>query len=459
MMSDKFTKTQKSAKFKALPHKYASNDSKFDKKLVDITERVGFKLALFSVSMMTILAGVIVSPALPAIETHFKDTANVEILTRLIVTMPALFVLLFAPVAGALVDKFGKLKFLYPSILIWTLAGCGAAFVDNLYLILVCRAVFGIATAFVMTISTTLIGDYFSKGGKDRMQGALGLQNFVMAFGGALATLAGGLLVTLSWRYIFLVYAFGFVILIANALYLFEPKFTRKKVAQAPVKMSFTPYLGAWFMGFFGSVVYYLCPTQLPFYIRDYLGLDSTFVGVAIGIPPLTYGLCALFYKKMSLKFSLFSLYAFGMVLFGVGFLIIVFIHDFGALLVAMAIIGFGSGLVYINNSAWILKLAPQAVRGKVVGILSSCIFLGQFLSPLLTQPLVASIGLFEMFLLYGTLIFIVALVFFIASRKIRAKFTFFVKIRRIFAKNLKIFEFFSKFFKKPLTNTRCNAL
>lgn len=429
-MSDKFTKARKSAKFRALSHKYASNDNKFDKKLVDITERVGFKLALFSISMMTILAGVVVSPALPAIEAHFKDTPSVELLTHLIVTMPALFVLLFAPVAGALVDKFGKLIFLYPSIFIWTLTGCGAAFVDNLYLILACRGVFGIATAFVMTISTTLIGDYFLRGGTNRMPSALGFQNFVMAFGGAVATLAGGLLVTLSWRYIFLVYAFGFVILLANAFYLFEPKFTRKKVAHKPAKMSFTLYFGAWFMGFFGSVVYYLCPTQLPFYIRDYLGLDSTFMGVAIAVPPLSYGLCALFYKQMSLKFSLFSLYAFGMVLFGAGFLIIVFIHDFSALLVAMAIIGFGSGLVYINNPAWILKLAPSVVRGKAVGILSSCIFLGQFLSPLLTQPLVSSIGLFEMFLLYAVLIFIVALVFFIASQKNKGRFTFFVKIR-----------------------------
>ncbi len=403
---------------KSLPHKYSDNDSKLDKKLIDITERAGFKIALFSVSMMTILAGVIVSPALPAIEAHFSGVANVEILTRLIVTMPALFVMLFAPVAGALVDRFGKLKFLYPSILVWTLSGCAGAFMDNLYLILLCRAIFGVATAFVMTISTALVGDYFSKGGVNRLQSALGFQNFIMAFGGAGATLAGGLLVTLSWRYIFLVYGFGFVILLLNALYLFEPKFTRKKTAQTPTKMRFMPYLGAWFMGFFGSVVYYLCPTQLPFYIRDYLGLDSVFVGVAIAVPPITYGLCALFYKKMSLRFSLFGLYSFGALLFGVGFLIIVFIHDFTALLIAMAIIGFGSGLVYINNSAWILKLAPNTERGKVAGILSSCIFLGQFLSPLLTQPIVGRIGLFSAFLLYAVLIFIVAVVFFTAKFK-----------------------------------------
>ena len=397
--------------------RFAPNDNRFDKKIVNLTERIGFKLSLFSVSMMTILAGVIVSPALPAIESHFSSTPNVEILTRLIVTMPALFVLLFAPVAGAFTDRFGKLRFLYPSIFIWSVSGCAVAFVDNLYAILALRAVFGIATAFVMTISTTLIGDYFSRGRGNRLNSALGFQNFVMAFGGAVATLAGGLLVTISWRYIFLVYGFGFVILMAVALYLFEPKFAHKKATQVPTKMRFRPYLGAWFMGFFGSVIYYLCPTQLPFYIRDYLGLGSAFVGIAIALPPLTYGLCALFYKKISLKFSIFSLYVIGMVLFGAGFLIIVFVHKFSALLVSMAIIGFGSGLVYINNSAWILQLAPSAIRGKVVGILSSCIFLGQFLSPLLTQPLVEKIGLFGAFLLYAGLIFAVGGAFFIAMK------------------------------------------
>lgn len=403
---------------KKLAHKYGDDDSRFDKKLIDITERVGFKLSLFSVSMMTTLAGIIVSPALPAIEEHFSGVANVELLTRLIVTMPALFVLLFASVAGALADRFGKLKFLYPSILVWTLSGCAGAFMDSLHLILVCRAIFGIATAFVMTISTALVGDYFSKGGVNRLQSALGAQNFVMALGAAGATLAGGLLVTVSWRYIFLVYGFGFVILLFNAIYLFEPKFTRKKVAQTPTKMRFKPYLGAWFMGFFCYVVYYMCPTQLPFYIRDYLGLDSTFVGIAFAISPLGYGLSALFYKKMSLSFSLFGLYSFGALLFGVGFLIVVFIHDFSALLIALAIIGFGSGVWYINNSAWILKLTPTNERGKVAGILSSCLFLGQFLSPLLTQPLIAQIGLFGVFLLYTVLIFIVAVVFFIANHR-----------------------------------------
>lgn len=161
-----------------------------------------------------------------------------------------------------------------------------------------------------------------------------------------------------------------------------------------------------------------MCPTQLPFYIRDYLGLDSTFVGIAFAISPLGYGLSALFYKKMSLSFSLFGLYSFGALLFGVGFLIVVFIHDFSALLIALAIIGFGSGVWYINNSAWILKLTPTNERGKVAGILSSCLFLGQFLSPLLTQPLIAQIGLFGVFLLYTVLIFIVAVVFFIANHR-----------------------------------------
>ena len=69
--------------------------NKLEQRLISLTNRAGFKLALFSASAMTILAGVIISPALPSIESHFHATPNATLLTKCIVTMPALFVMLF----------------------------------------------------------------------------------------------------------------------------------------------------------------------------------------------------------------------------------------------------------------------------------------------------------------------------------------------------------------------------
>ena len=124
-----------------------------------------------------------------------------------------------------MIDRIGRLKLLYPSILLWSFSGIAGAFLDNLYLILVSRALLGLATAFVMSCVMTLLGDYYAKGG--RLEGALGLQNCIMAF-------AGGLLAGLAWQYIFLVYGFGFFVLFACAYYLFESKIKRKQSSQNP---------------------------------------------------------------------------------------------------------------------------------------------------------------------------------------------------------------------------------
>lgn len=52
-------------------HIFHPNDTKFDKKMVEITEKTGFKIAVFSMAAMTILGSVVISSALPAINRHF----------------------------------------------------------------------------------------------------------------------------------------------------------------------------------------------------------------------------------------------------------------------------------------------------------------------------------------------------------------------------------------------------
>ena len=44
---------------------------------------------------------------------------------------------------------------------------------------------------------------------------------------------------------------------------------------------------------------------------------------------------------------------------------------------------GLGGGLIFPNLYAWLADLTPPAWRGRVTAGMSSAIFLGQFLSPL----------------------------------------------------------------------------
>ena len=70
-----------------------------NKKLISIT--------LLLSSTFTMMAGAIIAPSLPQIERIFQDTDNIALLTRLILSLPAIFTAIFAPVFGLLSDKLG----------------------------------------------------------------------------------------------------------------------------------------------------------------------------------------------------------------------------------------------------------------------------------------------------------------------------------------------------------------
>ena len=76
-------------------------------------------------SALTIMSGATIAPALPSIEAHFSGTPHAELLTRLVLTMPALFIVLCAPFAGLVVDRLGRKPVLVAAAALFALAGVG----------------------------------------------------------------------------------------------------------------------------------------------------------------------------------------------------------------------------------------------------------------------------------------------------------------------------------------------
>ena len=51
--------------------------------------------------------------------------------------------------------------------------------------------------------------------------------------------------------------------------------------------------------------------------------------------------------------------------------------------------IGMGFGLMLVNINSWFLSVVEPHRRGRASGLLASSFFIGQFLSPLLFQPII----------------------------------------------------------------------
>lgn len=385
------------------------NLSKLDKKIINLSERLVFKLALFSAAMMTVLGPLVISPALPEISAYFRDTPYVNILTGLVVTMPALSVMLFSPIAGVLMDKYGKLKFLYPAMIAWTLAGMSGYFMDSLYSLLFSRFIFGIATAFITTAASALLGDYYAAG-VGRRDKALSLQGFVLAIGGALLTIVGGYLASFSWRYVFLVYSSGIFIFIFCLFYLFEPRSKKQKSITA-AQLNYKPLLPIYFMGFFIVLIYYLAGINFPHYIET-LGLNPKYIGLAMATPTLAYGIFCYLYKDIAKILTIKQIYLYGLLLEALGFWLVYMIDNFIITLISLFIFGIAGGLIVTNNSAYLFAIAPANARARAYSILASCIFFGQFICPIVTTPMVNAFGLKTEFLIWTTILLLVSLIY-----------------------------------------------
>ena len=122
----------------------------------------GRKAALLAVACLTVMSAATISAALPRMADAFPHVERVELLTKLVLTVPALAIAVCAPFAGAIIDRFDRLTLLRGSLVLYGLAGTAGYVLHDLQAILASRVALGVAVAGTMTTMTTLVGDYYA---------------------------------------------------------------------------------------------------------------------------------------------------------------------------------------------------------------------------------------------------------------------------------------------------------
>jgi EmrB/QacA subfamily drug resistance transporter len=152
-------------------------------------------IALFMAS----LDQTIVATALPAIQHDLHAQVNWSAWT---ITVYALGQVLVMPLAGKLGDQYGRKKIFLGAVVLFTATSLCCGLADNIYLLIVLRAVQAVGGGAFMPSATGIIADRFGSG-RDR---ALGLFSSIFPIGGIIGPVLGGVFVTYwSWRGIFLV--------------------------------------------------------------------------------------------------------------------------------------------------------------------------------------------------------------------------------------------------------------
>lgn len=171
--------------------------------------------AILSLSLLTVMAGAAVAPALGTIREHFAGSGDTVI--QLIISMPALFIFLTSFIFPILCRKFGAKTIVMIGLFLYVFGGCGAGFIDNISIVLVFRALVGCGVGLIMPMSTGLLTYYFPPEETDKL---MGLSSAMNQMGGAVATFIAGLLATISWRAAFMVYLMGVISVVLCALFM-----------------------------------------------------------------------------------------------------------------------------------------------------------------------------------------------------------------------------------------------
>lgn len=358
---------------------------------------------LLVTSTLTVMSGATIAPALPTMQAHFSDIPNIELWVRLVLTMPALFIVMGAPFAGNIIDKYQKKKFLLFSIGLYAVAGSSGLYLDELYAILIGRALLGIAVAGIMTNVITLFADYYE--GNERAS-ALGLQASFMALGGVLFLSLGGFLADLDWRAPFAIYLFALFFLPMAWKYLYEPSKEADEDTDLPKRvLKDSPNLIKIMIFVYGlmllaQIIFYTIPIHLPFYLQNLTGASGTESGLAIALVTLAAGMTSFTYGKFKAKFGYIYLMSISLALVGFGYFIISQAVGYPILIIGLTILGIGFGFFMPNVNTWLAEIAPTEFRGRIMGGITTAVFLGQFISPIATQPTNAVLSIDELYLL-----------------------------------------------------------
>lgn len=321
-------------------------------------------VTILSLSLLTVMAGAAVAPALGSIRNYFSSASPMTV--QLVVSMPALFIILTSLCFPLVCRYMGSRTIALAGLVLYVCAGAGAFLCNGIGMLLVLRALLGVAVGLLLPLAT-------------------GLLAFMNQMGGVIATLLAGMLCAISWRYAFLVYLGGVFAMVLVLVFLpneYLPRREQGESATALLRRFHAPVTGMLLL----MLIFFIFPTHFAITAMG-LGLDlptTTCLMVGLDLVAALAGLCfGAAMKKLGRAVKYISPLC---LLAGMACLSMA--QGMGLLAAGCVWIGIGNGIgvPYINTIAGLR--AGSGATTSVMPMLSAALNAGQFVSPLVVTPL-----------------------------------------------------------------------
>lgn len=339
--------------------------------------------AILSLSLLTVMAGAAVAPALDVIRTRFSESPALAI--QLVISMPALFIFLTSFIFPRLIQKIRARTLIMAGLILYVGGGVSAGYFNGIAAVLAARALVGIGVGIIMPLSTGLLSFYFSKDKQDLLMGYSSAMN---QMGAAVATLISGFLASMNWRASFLVYLLGLISIILCAIWMPNDKIAGEKAKKGKDSGHTHSQLSVFrenflyiITMFFLMITFFIYPSDFAMEtVKDGI-ISSGFIApimASMDIVAFFGGLAFVHLKKglgKNIRFAAPCMYF-------AGYVLLAFFRIPALTLIGSWLVGFANGLGIPFIIASASRKMGKAAASTVMPMLSAALYIGQFVTP-----------------------------------------------------------------------------
>lgn len=169
-------------------------------------------ISIWSISALTSLPGLAVSPILGKLTTIFPHATELDI--QMLTSLPSLLIIPFVLLAGKLAEKNDFVRLLRIGLWMFAASGILYLFSSKMWQLMAVSALLGIGSGLIIPLSTGLISRYFTGSYRVRQFGySSAITNVTLV----IATAVTGYLAEVNWRLPFIVYLLPLVSLLLTA--------------------------------------------------------------------------------------------------------------------------------------------------------------------------------------------------------------------------------------------------
>lgn len=372
-------------------------------------------IAIWSVSAVTSLPGLAVSPILGDMNNIFPKASDLEI--QMLTSLPSLLIIPFVLLAGHLSTGRNKLTILFEGLIIFTLCGVACLLAKNMTALIIASSILGIGAGMIIPLSTGLVVDYFT--GNIRVQ-QLGYSSAINNLTLVAATALTGYVADINWHLSFLVYLLpGISLLLCLALRRESPAAEPEhsdQYKQTTINRRHLTVLTIFY--FIITYISLVITFDIAFLFEKY-NISQHLAGISISLFFLAIMLPGLFLNRI-ISVTRSYTNALSALIIAVGLLILSLFKSPTLLIFGVILVGFGYGIMQplIYDKAAII--APPQLATKALSIVMAANYTAIILCPFIinaARKLFANQTEQFGFLFNGVLAAIVTLIAFIGKK------------------------------------------